>query len=74
VAAGNAALPMSNQFEPGNYVILLGRKDWGLGQVQCVVGTRVTVNFEHAGKRLIDIAHAELKSASPDDIKKLERP
>ncbi|MBI1210437.1 MAG: DUF3553 domain-containing protein [Alphaproteobacteria bacterium] len=64
---------MSNQFEPGTYVILAGHKDWGLGQVQCVVGVRVTVNFEHAGKRLINIAHAELKSATPDEIKELER-
>ena len=63
---------MSNQFEPGTYVILSGRADWGLGQVQCVVGTRVTVNFEHAGKRMINIAHAELKSATPDDLKQGE--
>ena len=63
---------MSNQFEPGTYVILSGRPDWGLGQVQCVVGTRITVNFEHAGKRLINIAHAELKSATPDEIKQGE--
>ena len=53
-------------------MILSGRPDWGLGQVQCVVGTRVTVNFEHAGKRLINIAHAELKSATPDDLKQGE--
>lgn len=65
---------MSNQFEPGTYVILSGHKDWGLGQVQCAVGTRVTVHFEHGGKRLINTAHAELKSATPDDIKELESP
>ncbi len=50
-------------------MILAGAPEWGLGQVQCVVGTRVTVNFEHAGKRLINIAHAELKSATPDEPK-----
>jgi len=27
---------------------------WGDGQVQSVVGERVTVNFEHAGKVLIN--------------------
>jgi len=27
---------------------------WGLGQVQSAVGDRITVNFEHAGKRLIN--------------------
>jgi hypothetical protein len=30
------------------------RGDWGLGQVQSVVGSRITVNFEHAGKVVID--------------------
>jgi len=47
-------------------VILSGHPEWGLGQVQCVVGTRITVNFEHAGKRLINVAHADLKSVTPD--------
>jgi hypothetical protein len=26
--------------------------EWGLGQVQSAIGSRVTVNFENAGKRL----------------------
>lgn len=30
------------------------KTDWGLGQVQSVIGARVTVNFEHAGKVVID--------------------
>jgi hypothetical protein len=34
--------------------------DWGLGQVQSVVGARVTVNFEHAGKLLINTEVIEL--------------
>lgn len=24
--------------------------DWGLGQIQSIVGDRITVNFENAGK------------------------
>lgn len=28
--------------------------DWGTGQVQSVIGDRVTVNFENAGKVLIN--------------------
>ena len=24
--------------------------DWGLGQIQSIIGARITVNFEHAGK------------------------
>lgn len=30
------------------------RDDWGLGQVQSVIGNRITVNFEHTGKVVID--------------------
>ncbi|MEI6159521.1 MAG: DUF3553 domain-containing protein [Roseococcus sp.] len=30
--------------------------EWGIGQVQSVVGNRVTVNFEHAGKLLLNLA------------------
>lgn len=28
--------------------------DWGLGQVQSRIGQKITVNFEHAGKVVID--------------------
>jgi hypothetical protein len=40
--------------EPGRWVRHPGRPDWGVGQVQSVVGARVTVNFEHVGKVLIN--------------------
>jgi hypothetical protein len=46
---------------PGVLVENLDAPDWGIGQVQSVIGTRVTVNFENAGKQLIDIAHATLR-------------
>jgi hypothetical protein len=36
------------------------RPDWGVGQVQSVIGNRVTVNFEHAGKLLINAAMVTL--------------
>ncbi|MCL4187390.1 MAG: DUF3553 domain-containing protein [Rhodobacteraceae bacterium] len=39
---------------PGMLVHHPGRPDWGLGQVQSVIGHRVTVNFENAGKLVID--------------------
>lgn len=45
---------MSGAVLPGCFVRLPGRPDWGLGQVQSVIGSRITVNFENAGKRLID--------------------
>ena len=37
--------------------------DWGLGQVQSAINGRVTVNFEHAGKVVID---ARLVDLQPD--------
>ena len=40
--------------EPGMFVRHPNQPDWGLGQVQSNVGGRVTVNFEHAGKQVID--------------------
>ncbi len=40
--------------EPGVMVRHPGRPDWGLGQVQSVAGAKVTVNFEEAGKQVID--------------------
>ena len=39
---------------PGMYVRHPDLPAWGLGQVQSAVGDRITVNFEHAGKRLIN--------------------
>jgi hypothetical protein len=35
--------------------------DWGMGQVQSVIGERVTVNFEDRGKVLINAAVIELE-------------
>ena len=50
-------------FEPGQYVRLPARPDWGLGQVQSVVGEKVTVNFEEAGKVVIHLSAAKLEPA-----------
>ena len=36
------------------YVRHPDRPSWGLGQVQSAIGSRVTVNFEHAGKQLVN--------------------
>ncbi|MFC0409041.1 DUF3553 domain-containing protein [Roseomonas elaeocarpi] len=52
---------MSDLIEPGMRVRHPGQPDWGLGQVQSVSGERVTVNFEHAGKLLINTAAAPLE-------------
>ena len=34
--------------------------EWGEGQIQSVVQDRVTVNFEHLGKVLINARHVSL--------------
>lgn len=47
---------MPSLIEPGMRVRHPDRPDWGEGQVQSVVGERVTVNFENAGKLLINTA------------------
>ncbi len=39
---------------PGQRVRHPAQPDWGEGQVQSATGSRVTVNFEHAGKVLIN--------------------
>ena len=46
--------PAMNELAPGMRVRHPGQPDWGIGQVQSVDGARVTVNFEHAGKLLIN--------------------
>ena len=51
---------MNALLEPGMMVRHPGQPEWGLGQVQSNIGGRVTVNFEHAGKVVIDARHVEL--------------
>lgn len=58
----------SDGLVPGAWVRHRERPEWGLGQVQSIVGHRVTVNFEHAGKLLINAAVAALEPAAPDLI------
>ena len=59
---------MTDRLAPGAWVRHPSRPDWGLGQVQSAVGPRVTVNFEHAGKLLINTAVVTLEPVeSPDE-------
>jgi hypothetical protein len=52
--------------EPGALVRHPDRADWGLGQVQSVVGARVTVDFEEAGKQTIDTGVVRLVFVGDD--------
>jgi hypothetical protein len=51
---------------PGAMVRHPAQPDWGLGQVQSVIGDRVTVNFEDHGKVLINAAVVELEVVAPE--------
>jgi hypothetical protein len=57
--------------EPGALVRHPDEPDWGLGQVQSVVGHRVTVNFEEAGKQTIDALKVALVYVGPDPRERL---
>jgi len=52
--------------EPGALVRHPDQGDWGLGQVQSVIGAKVTVNFEDAGKKTIDADQVSLVYVGPD--------
>ena len=62
---------MSADLAPGQWVRLPSAPDWGVGQIQSVAGARVTVNFVHAGKRLVHADRVTLEAVDPegDDTK-----
>ena len=45
---------------PGTFVRSPANPDWGLGQVQSAIGDKITVNFEHRGKLVLNLAAAPL--------------
>lgn len=50
-----------NEFlEPGMLVRHPGQPDWGTGQVQSNIGGKITVNFQEAGKVVLDGSRVEL--------------
>ena len=51
---------MNALLQPGMLVRHPTREDWGLGQVQSNIGGKITVNFEHAGKVVIEAAQIDL--------------
>ncbi|KAA0596499.1 hypothetical protein J2848_002161 [Azospirillum lipoferum] len=59
---------MDDSLVPGAWVRHPDQPDWGLGQVQSAIRNRITVNFEHAGKVLIDGNVISLTLVDPDEI------
>jgi hypothetical protein len=61
---------MSDLLTPGCLVRHPDRPDWGLGRVQSVIGHRVTVNFEAAGKVLILSDRVSLQPVETEDSRR----
>ena len=51
-------------FEPGDKVTNPNNKDWGIGQVQSIINSKVTVNFENAGKKVINSKIIQLEKVN----------
>ena len=49
------------EFEPGDKVINPDKEEWGLGQIQSIINTKITVNFENVGKKVINNNNINLK-------------
>ena len=48
-------------YEPGDKVFNPNNKNWGIGQVQSIIKEKVTVNFESAGKKVINAKNIQLE-------------
>ena len=59
---------MAYDLVPGALVRHPARPDWGMGQVQSVIGNRVTVNFEDQGKQTINSDVIELEVIHDPDF------
>jgi hypothetical protein len=65
---------MEWEFVPGSLVLNPAESDWGVGQVQSAIGTKVTVNFENMGKIVVNTAIVPLKVIDLDDLDKQPAP
>ncbi len=54
-------------FDPGDFVINPLNHEWGIGQVQSIVGNKVTVNFQNVGKKTINILKIKLELYNEKD-------
>ena len=58
---------MCVDFEPGEFVINPISRDWGVGQIQSIINNKVTVNFENAGKKVINSEEITLERVKKID-------
>ena len=52
---------MQYDLEPGNFVVNPSQKSWGIGQLQSIIKNKATVNFENAGKQVINLDNISLE-------------
>ena len=55
-------------FEPGDKVINPDNKEWGIGQVQSIIKNKITVNFENAGKKVINSTNIILEKLEENEF------
>jgi len=55
-------------FEPGDKVINPTNKEWGIGQVQSIIKNKITVNFENAGKKVINSTNIILEKLKKNEF------
>lgn len=60
---------MNAVLEPGMLVRHPDCPDWGVGQVQSNIGGRITVNFEHQGKVVIDGSRVDLRAVFTPNLR-----
>ena len=54
-------------YEPGDFVTNPNKKDWGVGQIQSIINNKITVNFENAGKRVINAKEIVLEKVKRNE-------
>ena len=60
-------------YEPGDKVTNPSNKEWGVGQVQSIIDSKVTINFENVGKKVINSKIIRLEKIYKWISKKLKK-
>ena len=55
---------MQYDLEPGDFVRHPQERNWGIGQIQSIIKNRVTVNFQHSGKKVINSDNIRLEKVN----------
>ncbi len=58
------------EFEPGEKVINPQKKEWGVGQIQSIIKNKVTINFENAGKKVINAEIIKLEKFKDNETRR----